>query len=229
MKPLESLIDTQDPGWPVFMEWTKEAKNRFRILPKTSERASRELLNAQVTTRSIMGAVIYETGGILIHDGWIRVLGSGSAELDRGVMSWNRGKSFAEYGDPAPFLLVADDLFGGYFAINAGAFGPETGKIFYLAPDTLQWENLEVGYSEFLYWLLTGPIEDFYQAFDWSTRDEDTAHVDANHTLSFVPFPWTQEGHDIALCDKRIVPVGEHYALTVEMMGQLSEQQKINK
>lgn len=41
------------------------------------------------------------------------------------------------------------------------------GTIHYLAPDTLQWENLEVGYSDFLYWLLTGPIESFYETFNW--------------------------------------------------------------
>lgn len=73
MKTLEALIDTQDPGWPLIEEWMAEAKNRYRILPKTSQRADRELLDAQVTTRSIMGAVIYETGGILINEGWIRV------------------------------------------------------------------------------------------------------------------------------------------------------------
>lgn len=41
------------------------------------------------------------------------------------------------------------------------------GTIHYLAPDTLQWENLEVGYSDFLYWLLTGPIDTFYETFNW--------------------------------------------------------------
>ena len=154
MRTLDALIDTQDPGWPLIQEWMAEAKNRYRILPKTSQRANQELLDAQVTTRSIMGAVIYETGGILINKGWIRVLGSGSPELDRGIMSWNKGKSFQKNGDQPTFLLVADDVVGGYFAINAGALGPNMGTIHYLAPDTLQWENLEVGYSDFLHWLI---------------------------------------------------------------------------
>ena len=30
----------------------------------------------QMPTSSPMGAVIYETGGILIHHGWLRILGS---------------------------------------------------------------------------------------------------------------------------------------------------------
>ena len=35
----------------------------------------------QMPTSSPMGAVIYETGGILIHYGWLRILGSGSFKL----------------------------------------------------------------------------------------------------------------------------------------------------
>lgn len=171
--------------------------------------------------RSIMGAVIYETGGILINKGWIRVLGSGSPELDRGIMSWNKGKSFQKNGDQPTFLLVADDVVGGYFAINAGALGPNMGTIHYLAPDTLQWENLEVGYSDFLHWLLTGPVDTFYETFNWKNRDLDLERVDGNHTISFVPFLWTNEGQDLEQTDKRIIPVEEHYALTLELQKQL--------
>lgn len=221
MKALEALIDTQDSGWPLIQEWMADAKNRYQILPKTSQRANQELLDAQVSTRSIMGAVIYETGGIFINEGWIRVLGSGSRKLDRGIMSWNKGKSFQKYGDRPAFLLVADDVVGGYFAINAGALGPNMGTIHYLAPDTLQWENLDVGYSDFLYWLLTGPIDTFYETFNWKNRDQDLAQVDGNHTISFVPFLWTNEGHDLEQTDKRIIPVEEHYTLTVELQKQL--------
>ncbi len=221
MKTLEALIDTQDPGWPLIQEWMAEAKNRYQILPKTSQRADEELLNAQVTTRSIMGSVIYETGGILINEGWIRVLGSGSKELNRGIMSWNKGKSFQKYGDQPAFLLVADDVVGGYFAINAGTLGSNMGTIHYLAPDTLQWENLAVGYSDFLYWLLTGPIESFYETFNWKNRDHDLKQVDGDHTISFVPFLWTNEGYDLNQTDKRIIPVEEHYTLTLELQKQL--------
>ena len=48
----------------------------------------------QMPTSSPMGAVIYETGGILIHHGWLRILGSGSFKLPRGLMDWNFSKSF---------------------------------------------------------------------------------------------------------------------------------------
>jgi len=47
-------------------------------------------------------------------------------------MGWNQGK-------PAGLLLVADDVLGGFYALNGGAFGSESlGKIFYFAPDNLR-------------------------------------------------------------------------------------------
>ena len=45
--------------------------------------------------------------------------------------------------------------------------------------------------------------------------------VDGNHTISFVPFLWTNEGQDLEQTDKRIIPVEEHYALTLELQKQL--------
>ncbi len=34
------------------------------------------------------------------------------------------------------YLLVADDVSGGFFAINGGAFDGKAGNIFYYAPDS---------------------------------------------------------------------------------------------
>lgn len=50
----------------------------MEILPRDPAAAEAELVKTQVTTRSVMGAVVYETGGILIDRGWLRILGSGS-------------------------------------------------------------------------------------------------------------------------------------------------------
>ena len=37
-----------------------------------------------------MGAVIFETGGILIDEGWLRILGSGHPRLPRSLPDWNK-------------------------------------------------------------------------------------------------------------------------------------------
>ncbi len=94
MKTLKELINTEEPGWDLVQEWLQQATNPYEILPRNIKRAEEELVRAQITTRSPMGAIIYETGGILIDGGWIRILGSGCERLQRGIIEWNKGKSF---------------------------------------------------------------------------------------------------------------------------------------
>ncbi|MBK9577976.1 MAG: DUF2625 family protein [Fibrobacteres bacterium] len=92
-----------------------------------------ELVQLQVTTRSPMGAIVYETGGILVDHGWLRILGSGHPRLDRGLFGWNQGRTIHKPGEPPSHLLIADDLLGGYFAVNAGGLGTKMGKVHYLS------------------------------------------------------------------------------------------------
>ena len=132
MRTLSSLINKNDPGWPLVEQWINEGKNKVEILPKSNQKADSALYFTQVTTRSSLGAIVYETGGLLIDNGWLRILGSGDKKLDRSIMDWNKGKSFAKIGEPPSFLLIADDVIGGFFAINSGAFGEkDLGKVFY--------------------------------------------------------------------------------------------------
>ena len=83
MHPTEELINKNNSGWPFIMEWIKSAKNKVEILSVDNQKAKDALYKTQVTTRSPMGSIIYETGGILIDNGWIRILGSGSEKLKR--------------------------------------------------------------------------------------------------------------------------------------------------
>src|SRR5215207_9287450 len=115
-RPLPDLLDTDEPAWPLVQQWIAEAKNPTVILPPAPNAAD-ELLAAQVTLRSPMGAIVYHTGGLLIDGGWIRFLGSGHPRLPRSLMGWNRGRTFRESGEQPGFLLVADDAIGGFFAI----------------------------------------------------------------------------------------------------------------
>lgn len=222
MKQLHELINTEEPGWELVQEWLAEAKNQYTILPVDKKRAEEELLRVQITTRAPMGAVIYETGGILVAEGWIRILGSGSEKLNRGIAEWNKGKSFAEYGDKPAFFLVADDAIGGYFAINGGALGTEAGNVYYLAPDTMVWEDLGTGYSGFLNWALSGDVAKFYATFKWRTWRPDLAKLSADETYSFVPFLWTKYD-DINALERKAMPAGEHFHFTMEMIRELNE------
>ncbi|MBF1126253.1 MAG: DUF2625 domain-containing protein [Capnocytophaga sp.] len=224
MRTLEELINKEEPAWDLIQEWLQEAINSYEVLPRDAKRAETELLNAQITTRSPMGAILYETGGILINGGWIRLLGSGSERLDRGMFQWNKGKTFEDYGQPPAFLLVADDILGGLFAINGGAFGQDDlGQIYYLAPDTLSWEPMNCGYSEFVCWTLEGDIDLFYEPYYWEGWQEEVAKLNGNQVFSFFPFLWTKEGQQIEAVSRKVVPIEESYCLTMDMQRQLLE------
>ena len=211
MKTLQELINLEEPAWELVKQWLREAKNSYEILPKNQQKAENELVANQVTTRSPMGAVIYETGGILIDGGWIRILGSGSEKLDRNISDWNIGKSFKKLGDIPPFLLIADDVIGGYFAINGGGLGKNLGKIYYFAPDTLAWEDLNISYSQFLNWAFAGNLEKFYEGFRWENWQEEIKSLNGNNIFSFFPFLSTKEGKNINEISRKIVPIEENY------------------
>jgi hypothetical protein len=174
MKPLTELINKDEHGWELVSEWIKDATNKVLILSKDEKNAELALYNIQVTTRSPLGAIIYETGGILIDNGWIRILGSGNKKTNRNISDWNLGKS----GQQAPYFLVADDVIGGFFAINGGELGEDLGQMYYFAPDCLEWEALDMGYSDFIWWTLTGDLEQFYQGLRWNNWKEEIEQLE---------------------------------------------------
>lgn len=221
MRPIEELsADTS--GWGAFMRATKIARNKFEILPANTIKAKETLYQTQVTTHSTMGAIIYFSGGILIDDGWIRILGSGNEKLDRTLSGWNKGKTFKEFGEKPQFLLVADDVIGGFFAINGGALGPELGKVYYLAPDDLKWESLHIGYTEFIDFCLVGNMDQFYDKLRWKNWRAEMSGITGNKGFSIYPFTWTVEGKDIEKDSRKIVPIEEIYILETDALKLLS-------
>lgn len=116
MRTLDALIDTAQPGIDLLRQWVRDAEVPCEILPPSAERED-VLLAVQVTTRSTLGALAFETGGLLIDGGWVRLLGSGHPRLPRSLAAWNAGRSHGYY-------LVGDDAAGGFFALNGGALGP---------------------------------------------------------------------------------------------------------
>lgn len=215
MRGLEDLIDDEDPGWPILKEWIQKASNKVQILPTTRSRGEAALLSTQVTTRSMMGAIVYETGGLLIDDGWIRILGAGCDEMKRSIPDWNLGKTYLQHGDTPGYLLVADDAIGGFYALNGGSLGPDAGKVYYNSPASLEWEALELSYSEFLQFCFGGDLDAFYYKLRWDNWRAEMKELGADRSYSFVPFLWTKEGADINRVDRRAVPIDEVYGMNV--------------
>jgi len=221
MRPIEALINESDSGWPLVTEWIKSAKNKVEVLPVDQQKAKEALYNTQVTTRSPMGAIVYETGGILIDNGWIRILGSGSEKLKRSLPDWNLGKGCTAFGQPTPFLLVADDAIGGFFLLNGGGLGKDLGKMYYFAPDSLEYEPLSITYTEFLNFCFHNNLEDFYKGYRWKTWKEDVAKLSCDSVFTFVPYLWTKEGKDIEMASRKAIPIEEQYRLNLDFRKQL--------
>ena len=221
MKKVEELIDKADPGWTLVEDWIKTAQNKVEILPADAAKAKEALYKTQVTTRSSMGAVVFNTGGLLIDDGWIRILGSGNSKFDRTLPDWNKGKTFNEFGEAPPYLLIADDAIGGFYLLNGGGLGTDIGKIYYFSPDNLEYEPLDVTYSEFLGFCFNNDLDKFYEGNRWNGWREEVSKLKGDEVFNFYPFLWTAEGSDINKNSRKIIPVHEQYGLNIDLRKQL--------
>jgi hypothetical protein len=221
MKTIEELIGTNESAWIHVKDWIDTAKNKVEILPCDSVKAKEALYKTQVSNHSPMGAIIYSTGGLLIDNGWLRILGSGNEKMKRSLPGWNKGKSFNEVGEKPTFLLIADDAVGGFFAINGGKLGNDAGKIYYLSPDKLQWEPLDLTYSEFLDFCFNGNLTQFYGSLRWTNWKEEVSTLDGDKVYHFMPYLWSKEGKDINKNKRSIVPAEEQYQFNISAREQL--------
>ncbi len=225
-RPLTELI-SNDPAWPMVQGWLSEAKNLVEVLPATAPQNAEALVATQVTTRSSMGSIIYETGGILVDHGWIRILGSGSSKLPRTLPDWNITATGSGPGEN-DFLLIGDDVIGGFFALNGGGLPGKTGRtgnVCYFAPDTLEWEDLDIPYSGFLEFCLHGDLETYYKAFRWEGWQTDVAALNGDMAYSAFPFYFTETADTKR--DRKPVTVAELYELLVIYWPNQIEKQRL--
>ena len=219
IRPGEKLINRSEPGWRLIQQWIDKAKNKVEVLPCDSAIAKDALSKTQVTARSPLGAIIYSTGGLLIEYGWMRILGSGSIKLNRTLPEWNNGKSLKEFGDKPSFLLIADDVIGGFFAVNGGQFGKDVNKIYYLSPDNLKWKALGLTYTEFLNFCFNGDLNKFYKGLRWTNWQEEVSKLDGNLVYTFYPFLWTKEGKNIDKVSRRPIPIEEQFKFNMSRIA----------
>lgn len=212
MRTLEELVDLDDPAMPLVRQWFAEASLPFEVL-SASRNSGDVLTRLQVTTRSPLGAIIYETGGVLIDHGWLRVLGSGHPKLPRNIVEWNINRSSGH-------LLVADDAVGGFFSINGGALGSDQGSMYYWAPDTLDWEALDLGYSDFLRWALSDRLTIFYEGLRWAGWERDTQQMAGDQCFNFYPPLWTEQG-SVVSSFRKAISVAEQFSFNIDCVRQV--------
>src|SRR5687767_2205124 len=192
MADLPSLLDTRDPSWPVLLEAFSAVPGRVEVLPAEPARADAVLLALQVSTRSFLGGIAHESGGLLVDHGWLRLLGGGSERLPRDLAGWNGIASQPPHPRLPGALLVGDDVLGGFFAVNGGALEGPQGNVFYLAPDTLEWEDLERGYADFVLWACQGDVAGFYEGMRWAGWEADVRALPGDRAFSVFPPLWSR-------------------------------------
>lgn len=220
-RALEDLIDVREPGWPVVEALIAQAAVDVRVLPTTPERAARTLSGLQVTTRSPMGALAFDVAGLLVDHGWLRILGAGGVALTDGLLEWNTVNLEASAPGEQGYLIVAHDAVGGFFALDGGALVGAPRTICYLSPDSLSWEPLELGYTEFLGWALSGALSRFAADVRGSAWLEELAALDADRGLAYYPPLWAACDGGLSARTHARVPMRELWRLAQDTRRQL--------
>lgn len=215
MKPYTELINHDEPGMDLVRTWLAEGSLDYEILPPCAERGAR-LEEVQVSTRSPMGAIVYETGGILVDRGWLRILGASCERMTRSLPGWNREM----VGEDRSAYLVADDVLGGFFAINGGALGDDVGSLYYFPYDDLSWQPMGISYSQFIGWCVTDGLNKFYGDDRFADWEERASSISPDQCFSFYPFLWSKEG-SVAGSVCKPVSASECFRLKVDLIEQM--------
>ncbi len=214
MRALAELIDRKETAWPLVQQWIAEASVPVEVLPADSAAGDSALHATQVTTRSPMGAIAHNAAGIIIDNGWLRVLGAGKhPRFQRSLPEWNERRSDG-------FYLIADDVVGGFFAINGGSLGEDRGNIYFYAPDSLRWEPCGFSYSEFLVWAMSKKLDQFYDSLRWDDWVSEVKQLSGDQAINLYPFLWVK-GPPIKERHRGAVPVAEQWALQFDLQRQL--------
>ena len=112
--------------------------------------------------------------------------------------------------------LIAYDILGGLFAINI----EKLNAIEYFAPDTLEWEDLEIDYKDFLYWVTTNQLDTFYQELIVSDLFTLDLSLEANEVVLTYPFIWSME-YTPSDAVRKIIPFKELLEMNADFYRQL--------
>lgn len=202
MRELPDLINVPDPAWPGLARMLLHQHPRARTLPIEPAAGERCLYRLQVTARSTLGAIALHTGGLTVQHGWLRILGGGGRTLPSLADANGLDDPTPSSGTP-PLLLVAFDVLGGRFAINGGGLPGDPYEVCYWGPDTLEWEPLAFGYTDFFHWTMTSGLDDFYAELRWDGWQEEVAAVPLSSGLSVYPPLHTQESRPVDAASRR--------------------------
>ncbi|MEU8284681.1 DUF2625 family protein [Micromonospora sp. NPDC048905] len=189
----------EQSAWAEISALAAAAPYPVEVLPVNLERAAACLAALEVTTRSWLGAVVANSGGLVIDHGWLRVLGGGHDALPDVA---------AEMVPGTARLVVAFDVMGGQFAWLQAEPGVRP-TVHYFGPEDVAWQDLELGYGDWLEAMLAGSLTDFYEGLRWPGWEVEVANVALDQGIHTLPPPWTREGKDLSVVSRKPIPLAE--------------------
>jgi Protein of unknown function DUF2625 len=173
---------------------------------------------------STLGALALHCAGLIIDDGWLRVLGGGGAGLpDLATANDLATADDLAPRDGGPYLLIAFDVLGGSFAINGGTLEADAEEVCYFAPDSLSWIPLGIfGPAEFLSWALSGALEQTFEDLRWPGWQSEALAAGPDQAIAVYPPLWSTEGQDVGSAHRGLVPLTELLAGHREAAEQLA-------
>jgi hypothetical protein len=216
---VNELIDVPDPAWPRIEAAIDGSLSPVEVLVAETQTRASTLLALQVTTASALGALAFETGGLVVDHGWLRLLGGGVGPMNLATSNEldNRGHGASNH------LLVAFDVLGGRFAVNGGGLPGSSGEVCYFGPDTLRWEPIGLGHGEFVSWCLLGDLAGFSESLRWSGWEDEVAPLAPDQGISAYPYPFTEEGKDLSRVSRRAVAISELWTVYQQMAEQVRD------
>ena len=118
-------------------------------------------------------------------------------------------------------LLVAFDVLGGRFAVNGGRLSGKPGEVCYFGPDTLTWAPIGGGHEHFVTWAIAGGLDKFYRHLRWPGWEREVGVVSVGEGITVYPFPFTEQGHDLASARRSVVPFSELLVMLDDLAQQV--------
>ena len=188
--------------WKEILDIADKSNKIIDVHAGSKELGAKECISLNIPEDSVLYSVVTNSNGIII-DNWIRLWGQTDND-NHGVGYYNALFKNNIEG----LFLVASDVLGGLFAINLNRFDEGNNLIWYFAPDTLDWECMDLQYNEFLAWCMQGDIDEFYSTMRWNNWKEDVKNIGINYALLIYPFLWAKEC-DIEMASKKVVSIDE--------------------
>ena len=189
----------------------KNSNKNVSVFEGDSEKGIGECNELHIPLDSVLSSVVVHSNGIVI-DNWLRIFGQDSS-LNNGVLHYNRNSNYLDKVEG--MFLVASDVLGGLYAINISRFFDNRNMIWYFAPDSLEWECIELRYNEFVAWSLQGDTDEYYSSMRWQNWKEDVKNISINAAMLIYPFLWSKECN-LETASKKIVKTDEVIEINFE-------------